>query len=57
MSKNAEAMESLKKCVALNQARLARDPKALDLLKNVTNDQRFVNLRQLPQFKQVTGAP
>ena len=57
MSKNAEAMESLKKCVALNQARLARDPKALDLMKNVMNDQRFVNLRQLPQFKQVTGAP
>jgi hypothetical protein len=43
----------LRTCLDLNAKRLQRDPKAHDLLAEARKDQRFVPLRNLPEFQKI----
>jgi hypothetical protein len=46
----------LRQALTLNAARLRKDPKALDLQLNLQKDPRFEAIRQMPEFKQLTGS-
>ena len=48
-----EALADLKVALELNAKRLAKDPKANDLLKTVPQDPRFTSLHNLPEFKKL----
>ena len=50
-----EAVEAIRSCVRANQARLAKDPKAADVLKEIKVDPRFDKLRPTPEFKEAMG--
>jgi tetratricopeptide (TPR) repeat protein len=49
--KSSEALAALKQALELSAARLQRDPKARDLLKEAHEDARFDILRQTPESK------
>ncbi len=51
----SEAMAPLRRCVEENARRLARDPKARDLLPLIRSDPRFNVLHSLKEFQQLTG--
>ncbi len=53
LNKSSEALAALKQALDLSAARLKRDPKARDLLRDVRKDVRFDKLRQTPEFEKV----
>ncbi len=53
LGKTPEAIAAARRTVELNAQRLARDPKAHDLLPEMRNDGRFNPLRTLPEFQQL----
>jgi tetratricopeptide (TPR) repeat protein len=52
----AQAIDSLKKSLALNAVEMAKNPKMIDLRKHVFEDQNFVELRKNPDFIKAIGA-
>ena len=48
-----EAVQTLKIALDLNAQRLAKDPKARDLLAAARTDSRLNNLRNLPEFQKL----
>ncbi|HEY3853446.1 MAG TPA: DUF2723 domain-containing protein [Verrucomicrobiae bacterium] len=48
--KKAEAIESLKKCLTINAAEIAKEPKMINLRQHLFEDQNFAQLRQTPEF-------
>jgi len=55
LGKPPDALEGLRHALDLSAKRLKQDPKARDLVTEAQNDQRFVTLRQNPEFKKLTG--
>ena len=55
LDKPAEAIQELRRAVALSAQRRQQDPKARDLAAEAKGDQRFAALRQMPEFKQLVG--
>jgi thioredoxin-like negative regulator of GroEL len=51
LGKSPEALQSLGKALALNSARLEREPNTLDLRSNASKDIQFASMRSLPQFQ------
>ena len=55
--KSQEALPALRSAIELSAKRLQQDAKAHDLRAEARRDPRFVSLRQLPEFKQLTASP
>jgi tetratricopeptide (TPR) repeat protein len=53
LRKDKEALPALTQALTLNAKRLQRDPKAADLLPSARKDERFVFLRQTPEFQKL----
>ena len=53
--KQSDAIASLRKCLELNAARLAKDPKATNLVEFVRTDQRFSELWNTKEFRELIG--
>jgi tetratricopeptide (TPR) repeat protein len=56
MGHATEGMQYLKQALEINARRLAKDPAARDLRAAVRTDDRFKNLRALPEFQQLVPA-
>ena len=52
----SEALVSIKKALELNDAEIAKDPKAINLRQHLMRDGNFAGLRQTPEFKAAFGA-
>jgi tetratricopeptide (TPR) repeat protein len=57
LGKNNEALVALSKAVELSALRLAKQPGAPDLRKNVATNQGFSALRSLPAFQKLIAPP
>jgi tetratricopeptide (TPR) repeat protein len=55
LGKPQESLPALRQAIDLSDQRLKQDAKALDLRAKATQDARFSSLRQMPEFKQLTG--
>ncbi len=53
LGKTPEAMKDLRRCLEENTKRLAKNPKARDLLPSIRTDARFNALRQSKEFQQL----
>ena len=53
IGKSADALAALRQALDLSAQRLKRDPKARDLLASAGTEQRFVPLRQSPEFQKL----
>jgi tetratricopeptide (TPR) repeat protein len=53
LGKTNECLEALRQALSLSAARLARDPKARDLLKQIPADPRFNPVRSWSEFQKV----
>jgi tetratricopeptide (TPR) repeat protein len=53
LSKNPQALQSLRKALELNQKRLTSSPGARDLRTAAASEARFAQLRQIPEFQQM----
>jgi Flp pilus assembly protein TadD len=51
----AQAVASLKKCLTLNAAEIAKNPKMFDLRQHLFQDPNFAQLRQTPEFTAAIG--
>ncbi|MGA2173389.1 MAG: DUF2723 domain-containing protein [Verrucomicrobiota bacterium] len=51
----AQAVASLQKCLALNAAEIAKEPKMINLRKHLAEDPTFNALRQTPEFQKAFG--
>jgi tetratricopeptide (TPR) repeat protein len=54
LGKTNECLEALRQALSLSAARLARDPKARDLLQQIPADPRFNAVRPLSEFQTLT---
>ena len=55
LGKSSEALAAMKQALELSAARLQRDPRARDLLKEARRDARFDTLRQTPEFEKLAS--
>jgi tetratricopeptide (TPR) repeat protein len=53
LGKSADALAPLKKALDLSAERLKHNPKALNLLEQTRKDDRFIALRQTPEFQKL----
>ena len=53
LRKEAEALPALSNALSLNARRLRENPKALNLLAHLSNDQSFISLRQTPDYQRL----
>ena len=53
----APALEALKKSLDLNSQRLGTNSSAADIRSTLTNDQRFLKLRDMEEYKAIVGKP
>jgi tetratricopeptide (TPR) repeat protein len=51
----AQAIASLQKCLTLNAAEIAKNPKMINLREHLFQDQNFAQLRQTPEFTAAIG--
>jgi thioredoxin-like negative regulator of GroEL len=56
LHKDQEALAGLTTALSLNTQRLQRDPKARNLLQDMSNDVRFVSLRQMAEYQKLVSA-
>jgi tetratricopeptide (TPR) repeat protein len=55
LGKKEEALAAFAKCAELNAPRLAKNPKARDLVTAAQTDDRFAPIRDTPEFKKLIG--
>jgi hypothetical protein len=55
-SNNEGALKALEHAAIENSGRLKQNPKAPDILAGMSTDARFDSVRQMPEFKRITGA-
>jgi len=57
LGKSTESLAALKKSVELSDARLKKDPKAHNMRTEITKDERFKIISQMPEFKSLAAQP
>ena len=55
LAKTGEALAALRQALELSAQRLKTDPKARDLLAATRKDDRFISLRQMPEFQKLVA--
>ncbi len=53
LGKPADSIPALSNCLVANSARLAKNPKAVDLVAKIRTDQQFNPIRTTPEFKKL----
>ena len=53
LGKPSEALTALRQALKLSAVRIAKDPKAKDLLRELPTDPRFNSLRRNPEFQEL----
>jgi tetratricopeptide (TPR) repeat protein len=55
LNKPNEGLQDLRQALALNSKRLAQDPHAHDIRRDLEQDPKFVSIKALPEFKTLTA--